>query len=842
MVAIKESAGKRVLMIVENSTYPGDPRVRRESRALAEAGYHVSVIAPGRRDQRWHDVVKGVHVYRYPSPVDISGFLGYFWEYGYCLIASFIVSLVVLMREGFDVIHTSNPPDIFVLLALVYKPFGKRFIFDHHDLAPEMYDAIFEGKSSRLMHDGLVFFEKLSCRFADRVIATNESYKQIEIERDHVAADRITVVRNGPDLDRLQIAEPDPELRRRAKTIIGFVGVMGPQDRVDYLIRAAYHLVHDFHRTDFFCVLVGFGECRTALQELTRELGLDEHVWFTGMIPDAELARCISTADICVDPDPINPFTTRSTMLKLMEYMSFGKPIVAFDLLEHHNSADGAALYVANNDALELARGIAALMDDPARRAMMGNLGRQRVVEKLAWDYSVPHLLQVYEGLFSETQAQSRPGALDKLARWRHWFSQRDPGYIAARLYALVERYGLTAEKAKQRTRTCVQALGEYGCVPTFPVPGRVANAAPEFCRELQSRGVELAVHAYDHVDFRGLTVPQANRQLTRAAEAFRRSGIDFSGFRCPYLGWDERLQAAIPDGLFKYSSNEAIWWDVVSDQAIHHATPIFSNLSRFYHPDSAEHRLAVPRMVENRVEIPVSLPDDLQLYDGLKLGEEGLYQAWSEILRETFKRGELFVVLFHPESFEQVAGAFERILSRARQYRPAVWVTKLKDVSAWWWEKSRFEVAVRPEPAGLCLEFKCSERATVLMRNIDADEPSHAWDDTYRVLQSRALLVNGVRPLVGLSPALPAKTGQFLTEQGYIVDRSEHAAECGIYLDDPAITTWNEVQLVNHIETSRAPLVRFSRWPSEAKSGLCVTGDLDALSLMDYASRLFGG
>src|SRR5690606_35581658 len=228
-----ESVGSHVLMLLENDHYPQDSRVSNEAVTLVSAGYQVSVICPQRSGQRWQETVNGVRVYRYPAPPAGSGFLTHLWEYGYCLVMSFVLSIVVAFRRKIDIIHTHNPPDIFVLIAILYKALGARVVYDHHDLAPEMYYARFENKGNRLVYRALVFFERLSCRVADRLIATNESYKTVQMERHGVPEERITIVRNGPDLNRLQPVDPDPGLRQKAVTILVYVGTMGFQDGID---------------------------------------------------------------------------------------------------------------------------------------------------------------------------------------------------------------------------------------------------------------------------------------------------------------------------------------------------------------------------------------------------------------------------------------------------------------------------------------------------------------------------------------------------------------------------------------------------------------------------------
>ena len=405
---MKASSNNRVLMLLENQAYPQDVRVRREANALTTAGYTVSVICPAAPGQPSREVIRGVRLFRYPKPSGANGFLGYLREYAYSTGASFALSLIVFFREGFDVIHAHNPPDTFVFVAAFYKMFGKRFVFDHHDLSAEMYQARMPDGGNRMVYHALVLLEKLTCFFADHVIATNESYKRMEMERGGVPEEQITVVRNGIELDCGLPAEPERSLVEKAKIIIGYVGVMGFQDGVDYLLRALHHLIHDLGRTDFYCVLVGTGDMWPKLLELARDLNLDQYVWFTGFVPNAEMQACMCAADICVAPEPSNPFTNRSTMVKILHYISLSKPIVAFDLPEHRVTAGDAAVYVKPNDELAFAKALAELMDDPLRRQAQGELGRRRFETNLAWEYSVPKLLEAYQKILPGPRRTAR--------------------------------------------------------------------------------------------------------------------------------------------------------------------------------------------------------------------------------------------------------------------------------------------------------------------------------------------------------------------------------------------------------------------------------------------------
>jgi peptidoglycan/xylan/chitin deacetylase (PgdA/CDA1 family) len=549
-----------------------------------------------------------------------------------------------------------------------------------------------------------------------------------------------------------------------------------------------------------------------------------------------------------VEPAPSNPYNDRSTTLKLTEYMALAKPIVAFDLPEHRVTAREAAHYVRPNDELEFARALAQLMDDPERKERMGALGRQRMESVLAWPHSVPCLLQAYRALFADTAAvQSTPPRTtrapvgSRFRRWAWWFRERSVGYMALRSIALTKRYGVTSPKGKRRVLACVRQLASHGCHPTFPIPGWVLRRYSEFSRTLQAMGAELAIHGYQHVDFRSLSLAESGQQFVRAAEAFQECGIQADGYRCPYLSATEELKSAIPNGLVQYSSNRAIWWGDAVPAGIAR-TPVFENLRRFYRAECSSAFVSAPRLANGLVEIPCSLPDDLQLADGLTLGAAGIQQVWTDMLHRIHHRGELFVLLFHPESYEHCNQALENVLREAKRMRPGVWIAQLRDVSRWWQEKAGFSADVWLSwPGGLRLRFNCSERATVLVRHLDAAD-LEPWSASYQMLNGRTLTVaSDVRPFVGLAPDVPARVVSFLEEQGYILERGETARDCGVYLDaDWGSRHKTEVQLIDHIESSPAPLVRFWRWPANARSALCVTGDLDALSLTDYLSRVF--
>jgi glycosyltransferase involved in cell wall biosynthesis len=391
---------RRVLIIVENLPSPFDRRVWQEATTLQEAGYGVSIICPtGKGYEKRYEQIDGIHVYRHPLPLEAEGAIGYAMEYATALFWEFTLAFRVLRRHGFDVIHACNPPDLIFLVGGFFKLFArKRFIFDHHDINPELYEAKFGRRD--LFYRLMVLFERLTFRTADVSIATNESYKQIAVDRGGMDPDRVFVVRSGPKLDRLRILPPVPALRQGRRFLVGYVGVMGRQEGIDYLLRAAAHIVHDLRRDDVHFGLVGGGTSLDEMKAYARQLRIDDHVTFTGRVPDDELLAMLNTADVCVNPDVANDMNDKSTMNKIMEYMALGKPIVQFDLTEGRFSAQEASLYAARNDDRDLARKIVELLDDPQRRQRMGEFGRARVLGQLEWRYEAPKLLQAYEVAF----------------------------------------------------------------------------------------------------------------------------------------------------------------------------------------------------------------------------------------------------------------------------------------------------------------------------------------------------------------------------------------------------------------------------------------------------------
>ncbi|MFG3100778.1 glycosyltransferase family 4 protein [Streptomyces sp. NPDC048182] len=387
--------GRRALILVENLSVPFDRRVWQECTTLRDAGWTVHVICPQgtKRDTETEAEVDGVRIHRYPLRAATGGPAGYPREYGSALWHT----LRLARRVGpVDVVHACNPPDLLFLPALWLKRRGARFVFDQHDLVPELYLSRFD-RGQDLLYRAVCALERLTYRAADVVLATNESYRDTAVRRGGKRPADVFVVRSAPQTDRFRPVPPEPELKRGKPHLLCYLGVMGPQDGVDYALRALAKLRDELGRTDWHAVFVGSGDAFDAMTELSRRLRLTGQVEFTGRIPDADLVRHLSTADICLSPDPRNPLNDVSTMNKVLEYMAMGRPIVSFDLKEARVSAGDAALYAPANDEAAFAALIAQLMDDPEKRAQMGKLGQERVTGPLSWQHSQQALLAAYE-------------------------------------------------------------------------------------------------------------------------------------------------------------------------------------------------------------------------------------------------------------------------------------------------------------------------------------------------------------------------------------------------------------------------------------------------------------
>lgn len=386
----------KILIIVENLPVPFDRRVWQEATTLKKNGHSVSIICPAMKGfQKRYEYIEDIHIHRHPLPVEGRNALGYLVEYSCALYYQFKLSLKILFRHGFDVIHACNPPDNIFIIGGFYKLLlNKKFIFDHHDINPELYFAKFGKKD--IFYKLMLLWERWTFKTADISIATNMSYKKIAIQRGGMNPDKVYIVRSGPDLKRTRLLPSDNKWKLGKQFLVGYVGVMGAQEGLDYLLKGVAYLVHTIKRKDVHFILIGGGTELSLLKSLADKLNINSYVTFTGRVPDNTLMEILSTADVCVNPDIVNEMNDKSTMNKIMEYMALGKPIVQFEMTEGRFSAQSSSLYATPNDYKSLIRCIIRVLDDPLMAKKMGDFGRMRVQMNLQWLHEIPTLLSAY--------------------------------------------------------------------------------------------------------------------------------------------------------------------------------------------------------------------------------------------------------------------------------------------------------------------------------------------------------------------------------------------------------------------------------------------------------------
>lgn len=396
---------KKILIIVENLPVPFDTRVWQEATTLVANGYTVSVICPkGKGYGAENEVINGVHIFRHDLPKEGRGIFGYFKEYYWALREERRLAKKVYKTIGFSVIQGCNPPDNIYLVARAFRKYGVRYVFDHHDCCPELFEAKFglSSRISRLLYKSQVFFERQTYRHCDFAFVTNESYRKIAIERGGMNPDRVMVLRSGPDLNRLIILPPKHSLKRGKKYMIGYLGVIGQQEGIEYILDAAKYLREHKQRDDIFWGIVGGGPHLESVKKKCVAMGLNDCIEFTGRVSDEVMLEYLNTADVCVNSDSYNSMNDKSTMNKVLEYMTLAKPIVQFMLTEGYYSAQEASLYAERNNAIDMAEKIVGLLEDSEIRRTMGEFGRSRIINELCWEHTSKALLKGYEKIFTD--------------------------------------------------------------------------------------------------------------------------------------------------------------------------------------------------------------------------------------------------------------------------------------------------------------------------------------------------------------------------------------------------------------------------------------------------------
>lgn len=391
----------RVLMIVENQYFETDRRVYQEACTLMEDGEDLYIISPKQPDKPWVYQDRSMRVYQFPEINNTGGLLGYLIEYGYSLLVIFMISLWIWAKFNFDVVHIANPPDVLFLIGLFYKCFGKKYIFDHHDLSPELYLAKNSLKPRKRIFQLLLFLEKLSCRSADLIFVPNQSYQLMDIERHRIKDEKIFIVRNAPDLSKvIPIINKNRTVPNRGETtVVCFVGMMAIQDGLDYLIQAFAYIREKYPQLNFCSWLIGRGSYKADIEKMVEDLRLEGYVKLLGFMKYDKMLSLLQEADIGVEPSPVNSYTIHCTMIKVMDYMVVGIPVVAFDNPETRVTAGESALYAIPNNVNDFAERIVELIQNPDLRKKLGRIGQQRIYNGLSWAEQASRLLKGYQVL-----------------------------------------------------------------------------------------------------------------------------------------------------------------------------------------------------------------------------------------------------------------------------------------------------------------------------------------------------------------------------------------------------------------------------------------------------------
>lgn len=391
-------AGKHILVIVENLPVPFDRRVWQEATTLREAGAEVSIICPQMKGYtKSFEQLDGIDIYRHPLPVEATGALGYLIEYGTSIFWWYWYAIKIFAKKRFHVIHGCNPPDLIFTVALPFKLFGVKYVFDHHDINPEFYLAKFGKKD--FFYRLMLLFERLTFMTADLSIATNESYKEIAVRRGKMHPDNVTVVRSGPKLDRLKLGPGNAKYKKGRAYLVGYLGTISESEGIDLLLMSIQRLIAV--RQDVQVAVIGGGTGQADMKALSEKLGLSEYVDFYGRVSDEIMVDILNTTDVCVNPDKPSEMNNLSTMNKIMEYMALKKPIVQFNLKEGRFSAQKASLYAIPNNLDDFANKIRYLLDHETVRTEMGEFGYKRVLNELSWTYERGKLLGLYDRILT---------------------------------------------------------------------------------------------------------------------------------------------------------------------------------------------------------------------------------------------------------------------------------------------------------------------------------------------------------------------------------------------------------------------------------------------------------
>jgi len=840
--------------IVRHGLYPEQPHLRRDVMALRSAGFEVDVICDMDRGKRHFERLSGVTVIRLPLEHRRSGMARYLFEYGALPVLAAGALALRSALHRYDFVEIDTMPDWLVAAAVIPKALGARIVLYMFENMAELLATDHDLSHSHPLVRLLDEIELLSARFADDVMTPYEKARQRLIEQG-IPATKVRFIANGPDEDVFLSRIGDVEkFRAGVRSTDGFKlvthGSLLERYGIQTLIEAV-SLLRD-RIPGLTLEVIGVGEYQPELEEQVRKLSLTDAVTFNGPVHFVDMAGRLLRADVGVVPLWIDGMPN-----KLMEYLLLGIPAVVSDFpsLRRH-FGDEEVLYVPAKDAEALAAAIEELYRDPAKRESLATAGRRSYLETLAWSKARNEYLSVYRVTSdspadhpryqSSSMAESRTepgvvgdqahGGFRTMAGGGSWLSfvlgqSRGPRNALTRLPTILNRFGMTPRKTAKDLEVLLEVTDRYGVHPTLPVTAVTARRNPEIIRHLQDRGVEVAAHGYVHNDYASLPRERQFEQVKLARSQLEELGFYIQGWRCPYSRWNDDTLDALKATGFKYDATPVYEWDAFSREDIPmslEARADYERLCALFNVRDASKHAVLPWTRDGLLQIPMSIPQDEDMVDRLHLDEATMSRVWTRVLQDSREAGEAFVICLHPERARLCRQPLDDTLSQARAYGD-VWLAGLGEIAAWWERRRSSRVTVEPDGEGRwSIATEGPPDVATRLASVEITGSGAASVEQQR------------KPAIACGPVWSDESVSRLREAGFLVDQADHSnGSHAVRLEDVADPGMEPDAIVRRLQPWESILVRTAPWPKRFVSCLSVTGDIDALTLFDFAMRL---
>lgn len=807
------------------------PHLRRDALALRDAGFAVDVICDSEPGLPHFEKRDGLTVIRLPIRHKRGGMGRYLLEYvGMPVLAAGALALRSVGRR-YDYVEIDTMPTWLIAAAVVPKLRGAKvvlYMFEH------MAELLASDKNLSERHPVVRMLEsvEMACvRAADRVLTPAERNRERFIQKG-IASDKVLFIPNGPD-EQVFLADIDQPLTARSRRDDGTFrlvthGSLLERYGIDDLIEAVARLRDRIPglRLD----VIGNGEYECELRDLTSRLGLDDLITFAGPVPFDRMASRLIQADLAVAPYRLDLLAN-----KVMEYLLLGIPAVVADWpTMRRYFCDDAICYVEPGNVEALASAIETMYRDPSKREKQAAVARERYLDSIAWRKAKETYLAVYGRGSDEARVGGEAASHRRSGGWLSFvFGQsRGPRNAFARLPTILGRFGVSTGKSERHLHTLLNVTERFSVRPTLPVTAVTARRNPDVLHELRDRGVELAAHGLVHNDYASLPREQQFRQVAQARDELAAVGIPVDGWRCPYSRWNQDTIDALKASEFAYDATPVYAWPAFEREGIEmtsEAVADYERLCRLFGVRDAGRMAVLPATTDGLLRIPMSIPQDEDMVDRLHLGSEEMSRVWLNVLNHSHDLGETFVICLHPERAALCADPLDATLSHARSLGD-VWLAPLGEIADWWNERSRasVDVGVDGREGRWRVTVNASERVAVR-----CGQHRFAGTGTHEIDMPR-------KPVIHCGSDWTEDICNRVREAGYLIERSEvDRAGCAFNLSDLAVPTADPDEIVRHLNARSEELTRIEPWPVGYKSCMSVTGDIDALTLFDFAMRL---